>query len=88
MKPWVISTYSKQILGCRTAMDTRGYVHNKVASVAVGSCAVTELPLAFAALCAQDYVLPGRNAAMPQRPPPRLRTVSAYAAHRLRIGHA
>ena len=35
-------------------MDTKGYVHNKVASVAVGRCVVTELPLAFAAIFAQD----------------------------------
>jgi len=35
-------------------MDTRDYVRNKFASVAVGRCVVTGLPLAFAALCAQD----------------------------------
>ena len=54
MKHWQISTYSKQIVGCCTEVDTRDYVRNKVASVAVGRCAVTELRLAFAALCAQD----------------------------------
>ena len=60
MKHWLISTYSKQILECRTATDTRGYVRNKVASVAVGVCAVTELRCSFAALCAQGYTLLGR----------------------------
>ena len=54
MKHCLTSTYSKQILECRTEVDTKGYVRNKVASVAVGRCAVTELPLAFAALFAQD----------------------------------
>ena len=44
-------------------MDTNGYLRNKVASVAVGRCVVTELRCSFAALFAQDCVLPGRNAA-------------------------
>ena len=38
-------------------------MRNKVASVAVGRCAVTDMPLAFAALCAQVYVRPGSHAA-------------------------
>ena len=54
MKHWLISTYSKQMFNCRTEVDTRCYVRNKVASVAVGVCEVTEMPLAFAALFAQD----------------------------------
>jgi len=54
MKPCLASTYGKQIVECRTELDTRGYVHNKVVSVAVDRCAVAKLPLAFAALCAQD----------------------------------
>jgi len=41
-------------------MDTKDYVRNKVASVAIGRCVVAKLPLAFAALCAQDAALPGR----------------------------
>ena len=60
-------------------------MRNKVASVAVGRCAVAELRCAFAALFAQDAALPSCHAATP---PSGLRTVSAYAAHRLRIGHA
>ena len=43
-------------------MDTRGHLHNKVAAVVAGRCAVTELRLAFAALCAQGAVLPGGHA--------------------------
>ena len=38
-------------------------MRNKVASVAVGRCAVTEVRCLFAALFAQVYVLLGRNAA-------------------------
>ena len=63
MKHCLTSTYSKQIVECCTATDTRDYVRNKVASVAVGVCAVTEMPLAFAELFAQVYVIPGRRAA-------------------------
>ena len=59
MRHWLISSYSKQILGCCTATDTRGYLRNKVASVAVGRCAVTEMRCSFAALFAQDCALPG-----------------------------
>ena len=39
-------------------------MRNKVASVAVGGCAVTDAPLAFAALFAQDCVLLGSRVAM------------------------
>ena len=55
-------------------------MRNKVASVAVGVCAVTLLPLAFAALCAQDAALPGCNAATAPSMPHRLRTGSAVNA--------
>ncbi len=59
MEPCLASTYNKQIVERRTEVDTKGYVRNKVVSVAVGVCVVAELPLAFAALCAQDCALPG-----------------------------
>ena len=93
MKHWLTSTYSKQIAECRAEVDTKGYLRNKVASVAVGRCVVAELRCSFAALFAQDAArvmrrpVATRGRCCAATLPRCCAAMAPSMPHRLRIGH-